>query len=110
MAHTRGPWMYDSSKESITSSHKVAPYEGADEEDFETQDVFCLTGACGDNAVENIKLTIAAPEMLIKLKQCINAIESSGKTEDSRGVVYKPEIGKSFLDTIYRVIKKAEGL
>lgn len=49
-----------------------------------------------------------APEMLLKLKQCINAITSSGFGESENR--YRPYIGQAFVDSIEKLINEATEL
>ena len=47
-------------------------------------------------------------ELIQKLKECISAIKCCGFEIDSRGAVWKPEIGQSFVESIEKLIQKAE--
>lgn len=104
--HTPGPWhwqWHENSPEKdlaqLYAGEKLICCFGNDEQYYPTAGI--------EPSKQDAALIAAAPDVLMALKYCRNAIVGGQLIKDSRGEIYHQQFGKAFIDFIDAAISKA---
>ena len=108
--HTPGPWLADLETYPFMVRSQAETWPLVDEIGKEEGRAGAFVCNTGDNKA-NARLIAAAPDLLMALKECRNAIQGGKMIApyDSRGAGYEQTFGLAFLDRLNSAIAKANG-
>lgn len=87
MSHTPGPWWYDEKTVTIRGS-LPAYWEDPNDKDADMAPIFALHGACsGEDIPANIRLAVAAPDLLEALQGLLNVVQRTPAAQDGFNLI-----------------------